>query len=73
VLHGSTGTLVDIGDVRGLASALVEYAGDEALRVRHGEAGRRRVVEKYSREAVWSALAEAYESLATNGLSWLPR
>src|SRR5262249_3381004 len=73
VLHGSTGLLVDIGDVRGFATALVEYAKDRALRERHGEAGHRRVMENYRREVVWSALAEAYERLAASALSSSPR
>lgn len=63
VVHGETGTLVELGDAPGLGAALSAYAADRALRARHGEAGRRRVHEKYRREVVWSAFAEAYEAL----------
>jgi glycosyltransferase involved in cell wall biosynthesis len=73
VQDGVTGTLVDIGDVAGLASALEQYAADAALRARHGEAGRRRVSEHFNREVVWAALAKVYAELATNATTSPPR
>lgn len=48
VVEGETGFLYDYGDVAALALRLGELAGSPALRVRLGEAGRRRVVEHYS-------------------------
>ena len=56
VADGETGTLVPAGDVDALAAALRGYLADPGLRRRHGEAGRRRVVERFRPEAVWEAL-----------------
>ncbi|HVW28543.1 MAG TPA: glycosyltransferase family 4 protein [Polyangiaceae bacterium] len=66
VVDENTGTLVDIGDAMGLASVLERYATDPELRKRHGDAGRRRVRERYNRQVVWSALAAAYKNVAPN-------
>ena len=55
VVDGSTGTLVQRGDVDGLTRALQRYLADPALVARHGEAARERVVERFQRERVWSA------------------
>lgn len=48
VVDGETGFLYDYGDVAALAARLGELAGSPVLRARFGEAGRRRVVERYS-------------------------
>ncbi|HKR65210.1 MAG TPA: glycosyltransferase, partial [Thermoanaerobaculia bacterium] len=53
---GVTGTIVD--DVDALAIALQRYVDDESLRRAHGEAGRKRAVERFAPEEVWRALQE---------------
>jgi len=50
VVNGETGLLCHPGDVGGLTRAIVEIAGDEALRSRLGEAGRQRARELFSVE-----------------------
>ena len=50
VVNGETGLLCQPGDVGGLARAIVEMAGDEALRIRLGEAGRKRARDLFSVE-----------------------
>jgi glycosyltransferase involved in cell wall biosynthesis len=55
VVDGSTGTLVERGDVAGLTRALLGYLTDPALAARHGRAARERVVEHFQRERVWNA------------------
>ena len=42
VIDGECGRIVPRGDAAALAEALVELAGDRALRVRYGVAARRR-------------------------------
>lgn len=55
VIDGATGTLVERGDVEGLASALRRYVGDAALAAEQGAAARRRARADFGREQVWSA------------------
>ena len=50
VVHGETGLLCQPGDVEGLTRIILAAAGDEALRNRMGEAGRRRARELFSVE-----------------------
>jgi glycosyltransferase involved in cell wall biosynthesis len=50
VVDGETGLLCQPGDIGGLTRAIVELAGDEALRSRLGETGRRRAKELFSVE-----------------------
>ena len=50
VEQGVTGRLVGRGDVEGLAAAVVEAAGDPDRLAAWGEAGRRRVAERFSVE-----------------------
>jgi glycosyltransferase involved in cell wall biosynthesis len=50
VLDGKTGLLVPPGDPESLAGAICRLLGDPALRAALGEAGRRWVVENFSRE-----------------------
>ena len=58
---GSTGLLVEPGDVAGLAAALATLAGDPALRRRLGEAGSRRFQASPHHEAkVIPAMLELY-------------
>ena len=62
VVDGTTGTLVEIGDVDGLTSALSDYLREPFLRKRHGEAGRRRAAKNFRREDIWLALVQNYRS-----------
>ncbi len=63
VEHGVSGTLVDAGDVEGLASSLLGYLEEPELRRLHGRAARHRVAERYGRERVWDAFATEYRRL----------
>lgn len=63
VEHGVTGTLVPTGDPRALAEALGGYMADEALRRRHGDAGRARVTANFSLSAMLSAYTALYDNL----------
>ena len=56
VEDGTTGILVPPRDARALASAVETYLSDPALRRRHGEAARARVLAHFRPEAVWQAL-----------------
>ena len=63
VINGLTGTLVEIGDFRELASALSRYLRDPLVRKQHGEAGRRRVIRDFRREDIWQAWVDNYRTL----------
>lgn len=63
VVHDETGALVPVRDGSALASALLMYLGNPALRARHGDAGRARVLAAFRQEAVWSALHDEYDGL----------
>lgn len=63
VQDGVTGTLVPAHDATALAAALERYLSDPPLRVRHGEAGRHRVLTSFRQEAIWDAIAAEYRSL----------
>lgn len=70
VEDGVTGTLVPVKDVDELVTAIRRYLGDPALRLRHGVAGRARVLHKFRQEAIWEAMYKEYLSLlAARGLS----
>lgn len=60
VADGATGTLVPVADVPALTSAIDRYLGDEALRRAHGNAGRRRALEEFQPERMWTELAASY-------------
>lgn len=69
VVDGETGTLVPPRDVPALTAALRAYLLDPALRWRHGEAARARVLRDFERERIWAALHEEYlEQAARAGL-----
>jgi len=56
VQDGVTGVLVPMGDQPALADSLVRYLRDPGLRLGHGKAGRRRVLEEFRSRKVWGAL-----------------
>ena len=61
---GVTGLLVAPGDPGALAGALVSALEDPALRRRLGEAGRARVLERFTWQATARATAEHYHDVA---------
>ncbi len=63
VRDGEDGFLVDLGAVDQLAEALARLAHDPALRERMGEAGRSRVLARYSVERLVDDMDELYRSL----------
>jgi glycosyltransferase involved in cell wall biosynthesis len=60
--HGDTALLVPPGDPGELAAALVRALDDHRLRARMGEAGRRRVLERFSWRATADATVEQYRA-----------
>ena len=62
VVEGETGLLVPPGDEAGLAAALDRVLGDPAFASRLGEAGRRRLAEQFSWDAIVSRLEAVYRS-----------
>ena len=67
VVHGVTGTLVPTRFPRALATALESYLHDPDLRVRHGRAARRRVLEKFRPREFWLAMEDGYRSRLESG------
>jgi len=63
VEDGVTGTLVPARDAAALERALRRYVEDPGLRARHGEAGRRRVLSRFRREAIWEVIEGEYRTL----------
>lgn len=63
VRDGVDGFLVEQGDTAGAARRLAELAGDPALRARLGEAGRARVLVRYSVERLVDDVDRLYRSL----------
>jgi glycosyltransferase involved in cell wall biosynthesis len=62
-VDGQTGTIVDIGDVAGLAAAITRYLEDDELRLSHGASGWRRAREEFQPERIWEGLLEEYREL----------
>lgn len=58
-----TGLLVPPGEAQALADALVRLGSDQTLRRRMGEAGIRRVSERFSRDAALLRLQSVYDEL----------
>jgi glycosyltransferase involved in cell wall biosynthesis len=63
VRDGATGLLVEPRDASALANALSRYLDDPALRARHGEQARARVVAELARERVWALWESEYRRL----------
>ncbi len=63
VRQGREGYLVPFGDVDAAAQALVELAGDQALRARLGAAANARFHERFTLAAVKAVFADLYRSL----------
>lgn len=66
VEEGVTGTLVPSGDETALAGAIAAYRRDPERRRRHGEAGRRRVKERFNLAGMVSAYEAVYRAAAGN-------
>jgi glycosyltransferase involved in cell wall biosynthesis len=60
VQDGVTGTLVPVKDSLRLLAALREYCDDAALRQKHGQAGRSRVIAEFGPERIWQELESLY-------------
>jgi sugar transferase (PEP-CTERM/EpsH1 system associated) len=63
VVDGLTGALYDPGDPNGLATAMEQYVQQADLRQSHGEAGRRRVIEQFSLDAMVTRYGEFYDDV----------
>lgn len=63
VLRGVTGLLVPPSNPSLLSDALSNYVSDEALRVRHGSAGRRKAETGFSLDQMVAAYVELYDEL----------
>jgi len=64
LVHEVTGLLVPPRDAGALHGALTRYLRDPALRRRHGEAGRERVLRDFRPEDLWAELLEVYQAEA---------
>ena len=62
IAEGETGICFPVGDADALADGLRTYLDDPELRRQHGEAGRRRVLDKFLPRRIWQALAQLYEA-----------
>jgi len=65
VAEGVTGGLYDPADPAGLEGALLPYLTDPDLRRAHGAAGRRRVVQNFSLDAMVQRYLDLYDELLT--------
>jgi len=63
IVDGETGALVGIDDATGLASALLRYVEEPALRTAHGQAACARARTSYARELVWARWRDEYRCL----------
>ena len=63
VEHGATGLLYDPAEPAGLTESTRRYLDGAELRAAHGDAARRRTVERFSLEAMVDRYTELYESL----------
>jgi glycosyltransferase involved in cell wall biosynthesis len=63
VVEGATGSLVPVRDPRALAAAILRLAQDPELRASFGDAGRRRVEQRFSLEACVDRYERLYRAL----------
>jgi sugar transferase (PEP-CTERM/EpsH1 system associated) len=63
VEQGVAGALVPAGDPHALAAAIAPYVRERAVARRHGAAGRARVVQQYSMQAMLGAYVALYDEL----------
>jgi sugar transferase (PEP-CTERM/EpsH1 system associated) len=63
VEQGVAGALVPAGDPHALAAAIAPYVRERAVARRHGAAGRARVVQQYSMQAMLAAYVALYDEL----------
>jgi L-malate glycosyltransferase len=61
VLHGTTGFLLPVGDVEGMAEAALELLGDPEKWKRFSADARRRAVEEFPTEGIVSRYRKLYE------------
>jgi glycosyltransferase involved in cell wall biosynthesis len=64
VVSGETGTLVPLADADALAEAILALVRDPAKRRRYGEAGRRRVRERFSMERQAASIESVFAEVA---------
>ena len=62
VEDGVTGTCVSVANSKALAAAIRRYADDRGLRLWHGNAGRRRVLQDFVPADIWQATLDEYHS-----------
>jgi glycosyltransferase involved in cell wall biosynthesis len=60
VADGATGALVPARSAPALVDAIARYLDDPELRARHGAAARRRALEQFAPERIWSGLLAGY-------------
>ena len=65
--HGETGLVVEPGSAAALAAAIAQLQADAALRVRMGEAGRRRVAQDFSLPTMARRTARIYREVMAQG------
>lgn len=63
VLHGVTGYVVAVGDVDAMAHRLVELATSPELALKMGQAGRQRILDKFSLDAMVGSYQGLYDRL----------
>lgn len=63
VANGETGFLIPTGDIEAMASAVCRLLDDPALRQRMGEAGRRRVEERYTIQRHVDSVFQVYQEI----------
>jgi glycosyltransferase involved in cell wall biosynthesis len=64
VIDGESGIVVPVGDVSGLAAAILRLVGDPDVRDRMGRRGREIALERFDQRLVFERVARAYDDLA---------